>query len=307
MYIGVAKKKGTNSVVVVDALKKEIDNTLAPISGNYEVHEIQNEGAVASESTSHLFHELVNTVIILFFILLFFLGFKDAFSSALSVPIVLAITFIFAYVTGDNINKITLFALILALGMLVDDSIIVVENITRHLSMRKGNKKPILDTILEAVDEIGFAAFFSTITKIVAFLGVFFVQGMLGQYTGPIPKYLIVSLIASIFVAFAINPYVSYVFAKQAEKKGKKLGHDSHKEGRVIVWYRKIMSYILASNKRRRWVKISFWSVLILLFILPQIEVVKMQLLPKSNQNQLYVWVDAPRNTPIEETEKIAE
>ncbi len=156
--------------MVVDALKEELNILGKEIGKSYEIKEVQNEGAVAEHSTSNLFHELINTVIILFFILLFFLGFKDAFSSALSVPLVLAITFIVAYVTGDNINKITLFALILALGMLVDDSIIVVENITRHMNMRDKQKETILDTILKAVDEIGFAALFSTITKVVAFL-----------------------------------------------------------------------------------------------------------------------------------------
>ena len=306
VFVAIAKKKWTNAVVVVDALKEELRTLGKEIWNSYEIKEIQNEWAVAEHSTSNLFHELVNTVIILFFILLFFLGFKDALSSAISVPLVLAITFIVAYVTGDNINKITLFALILALGMLVDDSIIVVENITRHMNMRDPKKETVLDTILKAVDEIGFAALFSTITKVVAFLGLFFVQGMLGQYTWPIPKYLIISLVTSIFVAFAINPYVSYLFETHREKKWKGGKWHGHSEWRIIIWYRKTMTSIMNSSKKQKWMKISFWGILLLLFILPQLEVVKMRLLPKSDQNQMYVWIDMPRNTPIETSLDIA-
>lgn len=304
-FVAVAKKKGSNAVTVVDALKTRLD-ALRPGLGGLEIRDVQDEGEVASKSTSGLFHELVNTVVILFFILLLFLGFKDAASSAVSVPIVLALTFVFAYATGDNINKITLFALILALGMLVDDSIIVVENVSRHLAHRKKNET-VLATILKSVNEIGFAAFFSTITKIVAFVGLFFVTGMLGQYMGPIPKYLIVSLVISIFVAFTVNPALAYWIESRREKRGlPPKGHGKAGKSRLIRRYEALLAYFLDSAKRRKALKIGFFATLAVLFTLPGFELVKMRLLPKSDKDAVYVWIDLPRNSSIEKTEEAA-
>lgn len=219
VYIGVAKKRWTNAVDAVSSIQKELEKISAKLPSWYSIHVIQDEWKTAEVATNKLLHELFKSVIILFIVMFIFLWWKDALSSVFSIPLVLSITFGISLIIWDNINRITLFALILVLWMLVDDSIIVVENISRHLSERKNNQKSIIESILDATWEIWWAALFSTITKIIAFLWMFFVTGMMWQYMWPIPKYAIIALVTSIFIAFSINPFFSYLFAKNEEKK----------------------------------------------------------------------------------------
>ena len=232
---------------------------------------IQDEGEKAREATSDLIKDLFLSIAIVVTVLVFFLGFKNALNTATSIPLILALVFIFAYLNGDNINRITLFALILVIGMLVDDSIVVVENIHRHLEERIHTGETKLQAILTATQEVGTGVILSTITKIIAFGAMFSVTGMMGEYMGPIPKYGIVALLFSILVAFTINPWVSYMVAPEVHEGEK----HSHKKSRwdVRLVYNKMMLKLIAPDKKsqkiRRFIKISFWGGLIFLMVFP--------------------------------------
>lgn len=131
----------------VDEKMKEIQKTLPQ---DIVITKIQDEGEKASEATSHLIKDLILSIVIVVAVLVVFLGFKNALNTATSIPLILALVFLFAYINGDNINRITLFALILVIGMLVDDSIVVVENIHRHLEERIHTGETKLQAILSA-------------------------------------------------------------------------------------------------------------------------------------------------------------
>lgn len=131
----------------IDEKMQEIQKTLPQ---DIVITKIQDEGEKASEATSHLIKDLILSIVIVVGVLVIFLGFKNALNTATSIPLILALVFLFAYINGDNINRITLFALILVIGMLVDDSIVVVENIHRHLEERIHTGETKLQAILAA-------------------------------------------------------------------------------------------------------------------------------------------------------------
>lgn len=361
VFIGIAKKKWTNAVVVVDEIEKEIQKISQRLPSGYTITAIQNEGATAEHATNKLLHELFNSVIVLFIVMYIFMWWKDALSSSLSIPLVLWITFGISLIIGDNVNRITLFALILVLGMLVDDSILVVENISRHLKEKRDHKREtLLPIILDATGEIWWAALFSTVTKIVAFLGMFFVSGMMGQYMSPIPKYAIIALSISLIVAFSVNPFFSYIFASTehiiwSEKYpflkiiqwwygrirdmiqpyyftvnenlkrwiiGIKLywtkfiknlwiqkQQTSNYNFDIISYYQVLISWYLeaGAHNKRKFIKKLFRIILGILFIvLPALGLFRWRMLPKSNVNQIYIWIDAQSDSSFQSTSDLA-
>ncbi|MDD3302786.1 MAG: efflux RND transporter permease subunit [Candidatus Gracilibacteria bacterium] len=302
VFIGVGKQVGSNSVFVTKDIESKVEELKEKLPKDIEIKEIQNEGEKAEIATNELIRDLILSIVIVIIILIAFLGVKNALNTATSIPLILSLVFLFAYLVGDNINRITLFALILIIGMLVDDSIVVVENMHRHLEERKENKKTKLEAILNAVNEVGPGVILSTITKVLSFAGMFAVTGMMGEYMGPIPKYGIVSLLLSIIIAFSINPFVTYLTTKDIEE-------DKHKEKKsgkfdIRKIYLKVMKYFIntdkKSNKRRKTFKRLFWISLILVIALPiGTGIFKARMLPKSNQDQIYLWIDGARGNNI--------
>ncbi len=314
VYIWIAKSKTANSVTVVNDIVKKLDEIKKTLPAGYNLMEVQNEWVVADTATNDLLIELVKCIWILFVVLALFLWLKDAFSASLAIPLILLLTFVVALLINDNINRITLFALILILWMIVDDSIIVIENISRHLEDPKNAWKKIMDIIKTSVDEIGFAALLSTITKILAFIWIFFVTWLTGQYVRPIPKYAIIWLTISIFIAFAVNPFMSYLFAKHKFKWEiikKPEDHKKHKNPENSFFNRSYKGF-LNMFFNHKWLrilfKICFWGLLLFLMTFPYYyEFLRMRMLPKSNKEQIFLWIDAPRNWSSQRTMSLAE
>lgn len=138
--------------------------------------------------------------------------------------------FVVAFVFGLDINRITLFALILSLGILVDDSIVVVENNARHLADRVRDGRTKKQAILDSVREVGVSIVLSTITRIMSFLGMFAVTGMMGDYMAPIPVFAAIALTASLFVAFSINPFMAHALDRGH-------GHHEEKDAPILIHY----------------------------------------------------------------------
>lgn len=155
-----------------------------------------------------MLHLFVSIAIVLV-ILIIFLGVRDAINAAFCIPMVLGIVFIVALILGLDINRITLFALILSLGILVDDSIVMVENNSRHLAMMARTGKSKFEAIIDSVREVGLSIILSTITRIISFVAMFAVTGMMGDYMKPIPIFASIALTASLVVAFSINPFLA--------------------------------------------------------------------------------------------------
>ena len=221
----VSKLKGTNAVFVsndVLALMKELKPVLEKEGIGYVL--TRNYGKRANDAVNELVDHLLITIAIIAVMLVFFLGWKEALIVTFTVPAILAITLFVAYITGQTINRITLFAFLLSLGLLVDAAIIVIENIHRHLHEHDAVYKD-MDTILvEATDEIGAPTNVATVAIILTMVPMAFVGGMMGEFMKPIPYNVPVALIASLLIAYIFTPYL----AKKMLKKPHMHHHHHH-------------------------------------------------------------------------------
>ena len=226
--LSVAKLAGTNAVFVsqdVDELLKEYHEKFQELGIGYLV--TRNYGDRANEAVNELMHHLVITIVIIAVMLIFALGWRESIIVTFSVPAILAITLFIAYVSGQTMNRITLFAFLLSLGLLVDAAIIVIENIHRHLHEESAKEKEMEDLLVEATDEIGGATNIATLAIIMTMVPMAFVGGMMGSFMKPIPYNVPVALFASLVVAYIFTPYLSLKLLKKPghnrpKKKGKK-------------------------------------------------------------------------------------
>jgi multidrug efflux pump subunit AcrB len=203
-------------------------------------------------------------------------------------------------VAGQTINRITLFALILSLGLLVDDAIVVVENIHRHYKLQQHSR---LQGAILAVNEIGMPTILATLTVVLAFIPMAFVTGMMGPYMRPIPFNVPVAMITSLFVAFIVTPWASYRLMK-ADHHGSKPA--SLEETRIYRIYRNILAPLLSSRGRRKVFLGAILAVFVITMSFPAFQWVKFRMLPKANKNTFLVSIDMPAGTVIENTDRVA-
>jgi len=222
----VSKLAGTNAVFVArDVLKvmEEYKDRLKEYGFGYIV--TRDYGKRADDAVNELVHHLVITIIIIAVMLVFALGLKESLIVTFTVPAILAITLFIAWLSGQTINRITLFAFLLSLGLLVDAAIIVIENIHRHLHAHDVKDKEMEEILVEATDEIGAPTNIATLAIIMTMIPMLFVGGMMGSFMKPIPLNVPVALIASLIVAYIFTPYLSLILLKKP-----KHGHENGKE-----------------------------------------------------------------------------
>ena len=214
----VAKLAGTNAVFVaedvVNVLKAH-DREFERIGMGYII--TRNYGERANEAVNELMHHLFITIIIIALMLVFALGWRESLIVTFTVPAILAVTLFTAWMTGQTMNRITLFALLLSLGLLVDAAIIVIENIHRHLHSHGVEDKEMSELLIEATDEIGAPTNIATLAIILTMVPMAFVGGMMGSFMKPIPYNVPVALIVSLFVAYIFTPYLSLKLLKKPE------------------------------------------------------------------------------------------
>ena len=300
VFLWVWKASWTNSVFLTDSVLKKVEQIKKNLPKNIELNVIQNEWNTARNATNMLLMNLAQSVVIVFLVLALYLWRKDAFNTAVSIPLTLWLVFLLALIMWENINRITLFALILVLWMLVDNSTVVVENISRHLNERIFTWKTKLEAILLWTQEVWVWVILSTFARLLAFWAMFAVWGMMWEYMWPIPKFVIMALLISLVIAFAINPWISYLWAKDVEEKDKKT--EEKKESKYdirkyyLIFMKKYLNKDKKSIKKRKRFKLVFWILLIFIIIWPiYAGIFKARMLPKSNQDQIYLWIDAPR------------
>lgn len=214
----VAKLAGTNAVFVADDVVKVLkshDREFDRIGMGYII--TRNYGERANEAVNELMHHLFITIIIIALMLVFALGWRESLIVTFTVPAILAVTLFTAWMTGQTMNRITLFALLLSLGLLVDAAIIVIENIHRHLHSHGVEDKEMSELLIEATDEIGAPTNVATLAIILTMVPMAFVGGMMGSFMKPIPYNVPVALIVSLFVAYIFTPYLSLKLLKKPE------------------------------------------------------------------------------------------
>jgi multidrug efflux pump subunit AcrB len=222
----VAKLAGTNAVFVAEDVLdvlKGFEKQLDQLGIGYLI--TRNYGTRANEAVNELMHHLIITIIIIALMLVFALGWRESIIVTFTVPAILAVTLFTAWMTGQTMNRITLFALLLSLGLLVDAAIIVIENIHRHLHSHGVEDKEMEELLVEATDEIGAPTNIATLAIILTMVPMAFVGGMMGSFMKPIPYNVPVALLASLFVAYIFTPYLSLKLLKKPHH-----GHH-HQEG----------------------------------------------------------------------------
>jgi multidrug efflux pump subunit AcrB len=290
--LSVAKQTGTNAVAVandVHAMMEELKSTFLPNEVNYSI--LRDYGQTANEKVNNLTSSLVFAVFTVVIFVGVFLGWRPAIVVGLAVPICYGITLALDYAFGYTINRVTLFALILSLGLLVDDPITGIDNISRFLKST-GDKK---QQIVNAMSEIRTALLMSTLTIIVAFVPLAYITGMMGPYMAPMAFNVPVSVMVSTVVAFFVTPWLAMKLLKPSEAVHSEL---PHKTG----VYERLLSPLLQSKKRAKWI---LWITLILFIVsalLPVLRLVPLKLLPFDNKNEVQVLIDMPEGTNLEQT-----
>lgn len=215
-----SKLANTNAVTVANGVLDTIkshDDELARAGIGYVV--TRNYGIRADHAVNELMHHLIITIIIIALMLVFALGWRESLIVTFTVPAILSITLFIAYLGGQTINRITLFAFLLSLGLLVDAAIIVIENIHRHLHSHSSENQTMEELLVEATDEIGAPTNVATLAIILTMVPMAFVGGMMGSFMKPIPYNVPVALVASLFVAYIFTPYLSLKLLKKPTPK----------------------------------------------------------------------------------------
>ena len=203
------KLAGSNAVVIADEVKEKMKSYRAKLNEMGIGYVITRDyGKRANDAVNELVDHILITIVIISVMLVFFLGWKESLIVTFTVPAILAITLFIAYVSGQTINRITLFAFLLSMGLLVDAAIIVIENIHRHLHAHDAVDKSMDEIMIEATDEIGAPTNIATLAIILTMVPMAFVGGMMGQFMKPIPENVPVALIASLVVAYIFTPYL---------------------------------------------------------------------------------------------------
>ncbi|HDR46655.1 MAG TPA: efflux RND transporter permease subunit, partial [Geoalkalibacter subterraneus] len=303
--LALAKKKGSNAVLVADEILARLDQLKdSIIPAGIEVEVTRNYGQTAQAKVSDLLNSLFFAVATVVVLLAFTLGRREATVVALAVPISFALALFVNFVLGYTINRVTLFALILSLGLVVDDPITNVDNIQRHVFARKRNPR---DATLFAVGEVLPPVILSTLAIIVSFTPMFFITGMMGPYMAPMAANVPLTVTFSTLASLTVVPWLCYHLIRRrlekSEGKGSEAGHDV-----VPAWirrsYRATVEPFLGA---RLWRWILAAGILLLLALslsLPLLRLVPLKMLPFDNKNELQLVIDMPEGTTLEETDR---
>lgn len=292
-----AKRKGTNVVTLskqlldrADTFMKEQQN-----SSGLKMTVVRDYGSTASDKSSELIEHLLLATLSVSLLIAIFMGLRASLVVATAIPVTLALTLAIYYFMGYTLNRVTLFALIFSIGILVDDAIVVVENIERHL--KENAKDGIVKATIKAVNEVGNPTILATFTVIAAILPMAFVRGLMGPYMKPIPVGASFAMILSLFVAFIVTPWAAV----------KLLRHPAHSDvateaqamGRLDRFYQKVMETLL----RGRSSALAFGGFILILLVaassLVFFKSVKVKMLPFDNKQEFQVLIDYPTTTSL--------
>jgi multidrug efflux pump subunit AcrB len=306
--IALAKKKGTNAVwMAEDVLKAAAELKRDVIPDDVEVVVTRNYGLTANDKVNELVEALAVAVVIVIALLTLSLGWREALIVAVAVPVVFGLTLAVNLLLGYTVNRVTLFALILSLGLLVDDPIVDVENIARHFGLRRRATRPL---VLAAVAEVRPPLITATLAVIVSFLPMFFITGMMGPYMRPMALNVPVAMLMSMVVAFTITPWLTFhVLKKQYRHEGTEARRDGGedladlRQSKLYRLFYPLMAPLLRS-RRAAW---TFLGVMGLLTVatagLAALRIVPLKMLPFDNKNELLLVLDFDEGTTLERSD----
>jgi len=298
--ISIAKKKGTNATQIGERALHKIEllkGTIIP--SGIEIDTTRNYGETAKEKSDELLKHMAIAAISVSLLIALALGWREAIVVAVAVPVTLALTILVTYLFGYTLNRVTLFALIFSIGILVDDAIVVVENIHRHFRMSRVDT----ETAVLAVEEVGQPTILATFTVIAALLPMAMVSGLMGPYMRPIPVGASAAMVISLLIAFIVSPWLSYIVLRRTKSTGE--GEDKEAKGIIARFnhlYEKNLRGLLEKRKKRLIFFGIILGLLIASFLLIPLKLVIVKMLPFDNKRELQVVVDMPEGTSLEET-----
>ena len=301
--LAIGKRRGSNAVSVAEqvlALSEQLKGTLIP--DNILLTVTRNYGETADHKVNELVMHLSIAILTIIVLLALTLGLKESLIVSLAVPMTFAITLLADLIFGYTINRVTLFALILSLGLLVDDPIVDVENIHRHYQMRK---QPPLQALLSAVDEIRPPTILATFAVIMSFVPMFFITGMMGPYMAPMAFNVPVAMLLSLVIAFTVTPWASYRLLKGDYGK-EHVPRFELKDSRVFKVYQSILAPLLSSKSRGGWFLLAVFIAFAASAMMAVTRVVPLKLLPFDNKNDLQLIIDMPKGSSLETTDQVA-
>ncbi len=305
--LAVSKRKGANaahlSEVILRAIR-ELPETVFP--KNIEMTVTRDYGETAKEKSDELLFHMAIAVFGVSLLIAWVLGHREAGVVAIAIPMTLALTLATFYFLGFTLNRITLFALIFSIGILVDDPIVDVENIVRHLRLPDNKGKSILDITIEAVNEVRSPLILATLTVIAAILPMAFVSGLMGPYMRPIPIGASAAMMFSMIVALVATPWAAYQILGRAFAKGKlKAHHEGEKEDFLTRLYRFYMGPLIRNAAVRHVFLWVLGGLLVAAMALVPLKLVRMKMLPFDNKNEFQVILNMPDGTAIEITKQV--
>ncbi|GGI83428.1 efflux RND transporter permease subunit [Shewanella gelidii] len=302
--IAIGKQAGENAVNVADDVitrLEQIDNVLIP--KDIEVTISRNYGKTAADKSNTLIFKLIFATAAVVLLVLLTMGAREAVVVGIAIIITLAITLFASWAWGFTLNRVSLFALIFSIGILVDDAIVVVENIHRHMVL---GKRKLSELIPIAVDEVGGPTILATFTVIAALLPMAFVSGLMGPYMSPIPINASMGMLISLVIAFVITPWLSQRLLKaHPEPTAEKRAPTGNPMNRIFQTL--ISPFLIGQHARkaRAMLTIGIVACIGIAVALPALQLVVLKMLPFDNKSELQIIVDMPEGTPVEQTQKV--
>ncbi len=303
--ITLAKRKGTNATIIAERVLDRIQSLhgyMLPSDLNVTV--TRNYGETAKDKSDELLKHLLLATLSVTLLIAIALGWRESGVVLLAIPVTLALTLAIFYLYGYTLNRVTLFALIFSIGILVDDAIVVVENIVRHFRLPENCGRPLAQVAVEAVDEVGNPTILATFAVIAAILPMAFVRGLMGPYMRPIPVGASAAMIFSLIVAFVVSPWSALRLLRHYAGDSAST-HEA--EGWTTKLYRRLMNPLIL-DARRRWM--FFGGVVVLLLIaiaFVPLKWVRVKMLPFDNKSEFQVIVDMPDGTTLEQTTRVTQ
>ncbi len=305
----VTKKPGENAIDVSNAVMQrmaELDNTLIP--HDISVVETRDYGATANEKARQLIQKLIFATLSVVVLVFFALGRREAAILGVAVGLTLAATLFASWAWGFTLNRVSLFALIFSIGILVDDAIVVVENIHRHQTLHPDKK--LFEIIPSAVDEVGGPTILATFTVIAALLPMAFVSGLMGPYMSPIPINASMGMVLSLAIAFTLTPWLARLWLKHSTEE--QAAQEDKKSARVPAFLSRLFEAIFKpfldpqrGSLNRFFLGLAVMALIGLSILLPVSGLVLLKMLPFDNKSEFQVIVDMPAGTPLEQTSAV--
>ncbi len=304
--LSIAKRPGTNAIDVAERVLEKVGHLKGKlVPADVEMTVTRHYGETAAEKSNELLLHMFIAVVSVSLLILVSLGWRESIIVALAIPSTLALTLLVFYLFGFTLNRITLFALIFSIGILVDDAIVVVENITRHLQMPQNQGRPWGKVAVEAVSEVGNPTILATWAVIAAVFPMAFVGGLMGPYMRPIPIGATAAMLFSLVVAFIVTPWAAVRVLKWKQSH---VGQ-THAEGRddwTTRMYRKYMGSLINKPKARRTFLIVVTAALVAAMGLVVVGFVKVKMLPFDNKNEFQLIINMPEGSSLERTVQAA-